>query len=99
MMLARVGEPHALRRQPVDVRRPVETAPVTADLRPAQVVGEDKHDIRCAFRQPGKALVKRHPVQARQRRCPNGCGLEERTSVHNRLLRTKTIHGDSQYTI
>ena len=42
----RVGEPQALPRQPVDVRRADPRRPVAADVAVAQVVGIDEDDIR-----------------------------------------------------
>ena len=42
----RVGEPQALPRQPVDVRRADPRRPVTPDVAVAQVVGIDEDDVR-----------------------------------------------------
>ena len=41
-----IGEPGALRSQPVDVRRLEEAIPVTADILPAEIVGQDENHIR-----------------------------------------------------
>jgi hypothetical protein len=38
-------EPHAVGREVVDVRRPDLGLPVTAEVTPTEVVGEDEHDV------------------------------------------------------
>ena len=60
----RAGEPHPLRRQPVEVRRLVERTPVTREIRPAQIVHQDEDHV-------GAALGRRN------RRAKNGEGKGE----------------------
>ena len=45
-----VGEPHALRSQTIDIRRVVNLAAVARDVAPAQIVGEDEHDVGSRLR-------------------------------------------------
>ena len=52
----RVGEPEALPRQPINVRRPDPRRPVTPDVAVPQVVGIDEDDIR---RVGGRLRTKR----------------------------------------
>ena len=40
-----IGEAHAFLRQSVEVRRLVKGAPVAAEVRPAEVVGDDENDV------------------------------------------------------
>ena len=60
----RVGEPHALPGQPIQVGSPVDAIAVAAQIGPAQVVGEDEDDVR----RRGRGL----PGGRASRECNNG---------------------------
>jgi hypothetical protein len=66
----RLGEPHAVAGQAVEVRRLVQVGPVTAQVRPAQIVRQDQNNVGppCLGRQAGAG--QRPAGQSRQAAAP-----------------------------
>ena len=63
-----VGEPHAFRGEPVEVRRPAghDALVVDADVGPADVVAHDEDDVRLFLLRPG---LRGKPRQTSQQHC------------------------------
>ncbi len=59
------GEPHALGRQPVDVGGAQPLLPVTPQLSPAEIIGQDEHDVGPlrTFRAPRRCKPNAHQRQ------------------------------------
>ena len=76
----RIGEPEALPRQPIYVRRPDPRRPVTPDVAVPQVVGIDKDDIR---RVGGRLRTKAYHRQEGEHGCQAG-GSESHSDLKDR---------------
>jgi hypothetical protein len=75
-----VGEPHARRRQAVHVRRVVERAAAAAQVRPAEVVDEEEHEVGPSLRLAGDQGAPSPRPECGGRR--HARELQETASIH-----------------
>jgi hypothetical protein len=78
----RVGEPHALGGQPIDVRRPVVRAALAAQVHPAQIVDQKQHDV-VALRLGGWQYI---------RQSENQRGQDQKPCHHDFLWNPQTVN-------